>query len=219
MRQTLGAVTRGCTLPCMDSRRHADATLDNRDELLAELQRLLPTCVPPGGLVLEVASGTGQHAAFFGPRLPALRWQPTDQDPGALASIAAWTAHEGATTVLAPLTLDATAARWPVERADAVVCVNMIHISPWESCLGLLRGAARVLPPGGLLILYGPYRIEGALAESNAEFDRSLRARDPRWGVREVREVEAEARLVGLEPLERVPMEWDNLVLVLRRLP
>lgn len=201
----------------MDLRRHADATLDNRDELLALLARLLPTCVPPGGLVLEVASGTGQHAAFFGPRLPALRWQPTDQDPGALPSIAAWTAHEKATNVLAPLVLDATGHRWPVEGADAVVCANMIHISPWESCLGLLRGAARVLSPGGLLILYGPYRVEGALAESNADFDRSLRARDPRWGVREVRDVEAEGARVGLEPVERVPMLWDNLVVVLRR--
>lgn len=203
----------------MDRRRHADATLDNRDELLAVLARRLPGCVPPGGLVLEVASGTGQHAAFLGPRLPALRWQPTDQDPSALPSIAAWAAHEGAKNVLAPLVLDATANLWPVERADAVVCVNMIHISPWESCLGLLRGAARVLSPGGLLILYGPYRVEGELAESNADFDRSLRARDPRWGVREVRDVEAEARKVGLEPVERVAMEWDNLVVVLRRTP
>jgi SAM-dependent methyltransferase len=201
----------------MDPRRHADATLDNRDELLAVLQRLLPTCVPPGGLVLEVASGTGQHAAFFGPRLPALRWQPTEKDESALASITAWTAHEGATNVLPPLVLDATSERWPVERADAVVCVNMIHISPWESCLGATRGAARVLTPGGLLVLYGPYRVEGALAESNADFDRSLRARDPRWGVREVKDVEAEARRVGLEPVERVEMEWDNLVVVLRR--
>lgn len=201
----------------MDPRRHADATLDNRDELLAVLSRLLPTCVPPGGLVLEVASGTGQHAAFFGPRLPTLRWQPTDQDASALPGIAAWTAHDGATNVLPPLVLDATSDRWPVERADAVVCVNMIHISPWESCLGLLRGASRVLPPGGLLILYGPYRVDGALAESNADFDRSLRARDPRWGVREVKDVEAEAQKVGLEAVERVPVAWDNLVVVLRR--
>jgi SAM-dependent methyltransferase len=201
----------------MDRRRHADATLDNRDELLSVLSRLLSTCVPPGGVVLEVASGTGQHAAFFGPRLPALRWQPTDQDPSALPSIAAWTAHEGAKNVLAPVVLDATADRWPVARADAVVCVNMIHISPWESCLGLLSGASRVLPPGGLLILYGPYRVEGELAESNADFDRSLRARDPRWGVREVKDVEAEGARVGLEPVERVPMDWDNLVVVLRK--
>lgn len=198
------------------TRRFAEAADENKEELLAVLTRALEG-LPAGGLVLEVASGTGQHAAFFAPRLPALRWQPTDLDPGALESIAAWAAHEGASHVLPPLRLDATSDRWPVEHADAVVCVNMIHIAPWEACLGLLEGAARVLPPGGPLFLYGPYRVDGVLAESNAEFDRSLRARDPRWGVREVAEVEAAARARGLVPAERVPMDWDNLSLVLRR--
>ncbi len=200
----------------MSTRRFAEAADENKAELLRVFSRALEG-LPPGGLVLEVASGTGQHAAYFAPRLPALRWQPTDRDPGALESIAAWAAHVGASNVLAPLALDATSDRWPVERADAVVCVNMIHIAPWEACLGLLAGAARVLPPGGPLLLYGPYRVDGALAESNAEFDRALRARDPRWGVREVAEVEAAARARGLEPVERVPMEWDNLSLILRR--
>lgn len=198
------------------SRRFAEAADENKDELLRVLAPLLAP-LPPGGLVLEVASGTGQHAAFFGPRLPALRWQPSDADPGALESIAAWAAHEGATNVLAPVRLDATAGSWPVERADAVVCVNMIHIAPWEACLGLLSGAARVLPPGGPLFLYGPYRVDGVMAESNAGFDRSLRARDPRWGVREVADVEAAARARGLEAAARIPMQWDNLSLVLRR--
>lgn len=200
----------------MSTRRFAEAADENKAELLRVFSRALEG-LPPGGLVLEVASGTGQHAAYFAPRLSALRWQPTDRDPGALESIAAWAAHEGASNVLAPLALDATSDRWPVERADAVVCVNMIHIAPWEACLGLLAGAARVLPPGGPLLLYGPYRVDGALAESNAEFDRALRARDPRWGVREVTEVEAAARARGLEPVERVLMEWDNLSLILRR--
>jgi SAM-dependent methyltransferase len=171
--------------------------------------------LPATGLVLDVASGTGQHAAFFGPRLPALRWQPTDPDAASRASQAAWAAHEGAANVLPPLALDATSDRWPVERADAVVCINMLHIAPWEAGLGLLRGAARVLPPGGPLVLYGPYRVDGVLAESNASFDQSLRRRDPRWGVREVRDVEAAA--AGFVPAERVPMPWDNLMVILRR--
>lgn len=200
-----------------DPRLHYEATLDNRDELLALLQRVLRPVVPDGGLVLEVASGSGEHAVFFGPRLPWLRWQPTDLEDEALASIAAWIDHERATNVLPPLRLDTTAPRWPIERADAVVCVNMIHIAPWEAALGLLAGAARVLPPGGALVLYGPYRVDGGLAESNAAFDARLRARDPRWGVREVRDVEAAARRVGLEPAERVPMAWDNLSVALRR--
>jgi SAM-dependent methyltransferase len=197
----------------MDARRHADATLDNRDELLTVLQRVLP----PAGLVLEVAAGTGQHAAFFGPRLPGRTWQPTDADPTALPSIAAWTAHEGATNVLAPLLLDVTGDAWPVTRADAIVCVNMIHISPWEACLGLLRGAGRALPPGGVLVLYGPYRVDGVVAESNVSFDHWLRSRDPRWGVREVANVEREALRHGLVAAERIPMQWDNLTVVLRR--
>lgn len=197
------------------TRRFAQAAEENKGELAQALVLALRD-VPAGGLVLEVAAGTGQHAAFFAPRLPALRWQPTDADEGALQSIAAWAAHEGAANVLPPLRLDATAARWPVERADAVVCVNMIHIAPWTACLGLLTGAARVLPPGGVLLLYGPYRVDGALAASNAEFDRSLRARDPRWGVREVAEVEAAARARGLTPLARLPMQWDNLGVVLQ---
>lgn len=198
------------------TRRFAEAADENKDELLGALAPVLEG-LPPGALVLEVASGTGQHAAYLAPRLPGLRWQPTDRDPGALESIAAWAAHEGAANVLPPLLLDVTSGRWPVERADAVVCVNMIHIAPWEACLGLLEGAARLLPPGGPLFLYGPYRVDGALAGSNAEFDRSLRARDPRWGVREVAEVEAAARARGLEPVARVPMQWDNLSVVLRR--
>lgn len=196
-----------------DPRRYAEATDDNRDDLLAVLRRVLP----PSGLVLEVASGTGQHAAFFAPRLPGREWQPTDFEPGARASVDAWARHEGATNVRPALELDATSDLWPVAKADAVVCVNMIHIAPWTAGLGLLRGAARVLPPGGPLVLYGPYRVDGVMAESNRDFDGWLRARDASWGVREVADVEAAARIVGLEPVERVPMPWDNLVVVLRR--
>lgn len=200
-----------------DARQFAEATEDNRDDILAVLQRVLPARVPEGGLVLEVASGTGQHAAFLGPRLPWLRWQPSDPDPASRRSCAAWIAHEQATNVLAPLVLDARWPEWPLARADALVCVNMVHISPWEATLGLLRGAARLLPAGAPLVLYGPYRIDGALAASNEQFDVWLRRRDPRWGVREVAEVEAAARQVGLVPRERVLMPWDNLIVVLER--
>lgn len=198
-----------------DARQFAEATEDNRDEILAVLQRVVPR--QEGTLVLEVSSGTGQHAVWFGPKMPWLTWQPSDVDPTCLASIAAWIAHERPANVLAPVTLDATANPWPVERADAVVCVNMIHIAPWEAALGLFRGAARVLPAGAPLVLYGPYRVEGALAESNREFDGWLRRRDARFGVREVREVEAAAAREGFVPIERVVMEWDNLIVVLRR--
>lgn len=205
-----------------DARRFAEATRENRDDLLAVLRRVLAPVVARDGLVLEVACGTGEHAAFFTPRLATgsgagLRWQPTDPDPGARASAAAWAAHEGAAGVLPPLALDAGSDAWPVARADAIVCVNMAHISPWAATLGLLRGAARVLPPGGPLVLYGPYRVDGALAESNRAFDAWLRARDPAWGVREVADVEAAARAAGLAPVERVAMPWDNLVVVLAR--
>lgn len=196
------------------TRRFAEAADENKDDILPVLARAL-VGVPPGGLVLEVASGTGQHAAHFAARLHHLRWQPTDADPDALPSIAAWATD--APNVLPPVLLDAAAAPWPVEGADAVVCANMIHIAPWSACLGLLAGAARVLPPGGVLFLYGPYRLDGAIAPSNEAFDRSLRSRDPRWGVRDAAEVEAAARQAGLEPVERVAMAWDNLSLVLRR--
>lgn len=204
-----------------DARQFAEATDDNREDILAVLARVLPGAVPEGGLVLEVASGTGQHAAYCAPRLPWLRWQPSDPEPAARRSCAAWAAHAQATNVLPPLELDARADDWPLARADALVCVNMIHIAPWEACLGLLRGAARLLPAGGPLVLYGPYRVDGALAESNAQFDAWLRRRDPRWGVREVAEVEAAAAALGLIPRERVSMPWDNLIVVLeaRRQP
>jgi SAM-dependent methyltransferase len=202
-----------------DARQHAEATLENRDDILPVLARVLLAAVPPGGLILEVASGTGQHAVFFAPRLAGLRWQPSDPSPEARRSCAAWATHEGAAGVLPPLDLDAAREPWPLERADAVFCANMVHISPWEATLGLLRGAARVLPPGGPLVLYGPYRVDGALAESNAEFDAWLRRRDPRWGVREVRDLEAAATRAGLVPTERVPMPWDNLIVVLRKGP
>lgn len=189
---------------------HAPATLRNRDPILAVLRRVLPAT----GLVLEVASGTGEHAAWFAPRLPGLTWQPSDPDPAARASIARFVRDN----VLPPLDLDARWDPWPLTRADAVVAINMVHISPWEATLGLLRGAAAALAPGSPLVLYGPYRREGRhIALSNEAFDRDLRSRDPAWGVRDLEAVAAAATGFDLE--EVVEMPANNLTVVLRRRP
>lgn len=202
-----------------DHRRYAPATDRNREPLLAVLARVLPTT----GLVLEVASGTGQHAAFFARHLAErggapFHWQPTDPDEDALASIAAWRAAEPSDALLPPLRLDATAATWPVDQVDAIVCVNMIHIAPWEATVGLMRGGKRLLAPGAPLVTYGPYAVDGEhTAPSNAAFDASLRARDPRWGVRDVDFVAECAREHGLLLEERVAMPANNFTLVFRR--
>ena len=195
-------------------KRHAPSAERNHEPLLSVLRELLP----PGGTVLEVASGTGQHAVFFARAFPGLVWQPTDADPIARASIEAWRREEGLPNVRPPLALDASAPPWPVESADAVVCINMVHISPWEACRGLMRGAARVLPPGGPLILYGAYFIEGRpTAPSNLAFDASLRERNPAWGVRELGAVTAEARAQGLERDQVIDMPSNNFTVVFRR--
>ncbi|NRD64305.1 DUF938 domain-containing protein [Corallococcus exiguus] len=195
-------------------KRHAPATERNREPLLAVLREVLPT----EGTLLEVASGTGQHAAFFAKAFPGLTWQPTDGDPSSLESIDAWRVEEGLANVLPARLLDASSDAWPVEHADAVLCVNMIHIAPWAACQGLMRGAARVLRPGGRLVLYGPYFVEGKeTAPSNLAFDESLRARDPSWGVRELGAVTAEAARHGLQRERVVEMPSNNLTVVFRR--
>ncbi|WP_434299191.1 DUF938 domain-containing protein [Corallococcus exiguus] len=195
-------------------KRHAPATERNREPLLAILREVLPT----EGTLLEVASGTGQHAAFFAKAFPGLTWQPTDGDPSSLESIDAWRVEEGLANVLPARLLDASSDAWLVEHADAVLCVNMIHISPWAACQGLMRGAARVLRPGGRLVLYGPYFVEGKeTAPSNLAFDESLRARDPSWGVRELGAVTAEAARHGLQRERVVEMPSNNLTVVFRR--
>ncbi len=195
-----------------DPRREAPAVARNREPLLAVLRGLLP----PTGLVLEVASGTGEHCAFFAAALPALAFQPTAPEAEDRASIDAWCA--GLRNVRAALDLDATAAAWPVPRADAVLCVNMIHIAPWDATLGLLRGAARVLAPGAPLLLYGPFRRAGIpTAPSNEAFDESLRTRDPRWGLRLLEDVAAEAARAGFGPAEVTEMPANNLTVRFRR--
>ncbi|MFL5356107.1 DUF938 domain-containing protein [Archangium sp.] len=195
-------------------KQHAPSAERNREPLLPVLRELLPS----RGTVLEVASGTGQHAVFFARAFPGCVWQPTDADPTARASIEAWCQEEGLPNVRPPLALDASASTWPVESADAVVCINMVHISPWEACQGLMRGAARVLPPGGPLILYGAYFIEGRpTAPSNLAFDASLRERNPAWGVRELGAVTAEARTHGLELDRVIDMPSNNFTVVFRQ--
>jgi hypothetical protein len=174
---------------------------------------VLADWLPASGLVLEVASGTGEHALAFAQRFPHLEWQPSDPDPEALASIAAWR-RDGPSNLRPPVHLDACSADWPVERADALLCVNMVHISPWESSLGLLDGAGRLLGQGAPLILYGPWlEAEVEAAPSNLAFDQSLRSRDPRWGLRLVEDFAAEARLRGLVLTDRRSMPANNLML------
>jgi SAM-dependent methyltransferase len=186
----------------------------NRTPILAVLRRVLPA----SGLVVEVASGSGEHAAFFANALPGISWQPTDIDAAALASIAAYRAVADAPNLLAPLRLDTTAEQWPVAHADALVCNNMIHISPWAVTEGLMRGAGRVLRPGGILYLYGPYKIDGRhTAPSNQEFDASLRARNVEWGIRDLGDVTDLAARHGFDLAETVPMPVNNLSVIFRR--
>jgi SAM-dependent methyltransferase len=190
------------------------AVARNRDPILAVLRRILPD----RGTVLEIASGTGEHAAYFAAQLPALIWQPSDVDPEALASIEAHRAAANAPNLRAPVMLDVTAPAWPVPHADAVVSMNMIHISPWTAAQGLMSGAGRLLAAGAPLYLYGPFKENGEhTAPSNAAFDASLKARDPQWGVRDLGDVRALAASHGFDFVERVAMPANNLSLVFRR--
>jgi hypothetical protein len=177
--------------------------------------------LPATGLVLEVASGSGEHALHLAAALPHLVFQPSDPDPAARASIDAWAAGAGLPNLRPALALDAAAppAAWPIARADAVLCINMIHIAPWEAALGLVAGAARLLvAPGAPLVLYGPFRRGGAhTAPSNAAFDASLRAQDPRWGVRDLEAVAGAAAEAGFGPPEAIAMPANNLTVVFRR--
>jgi len=196
-----------------DARQYAPATQRNRDVILDVLRPVLPA----RGLVLEVASGTGEHVVHLAGALPGLAFQPTDPNPEALASIEGWIAASGVTNVRRPLRLDATAEHWPVATADAVLCINMIHIAPWAAAVGLFAGAARILAPGAPLYLYGPYRRGGAhTAPSNEAFDQSLKTRDPAWGVRDLEAVIglAAADFTGPDITE---MPANNLSLVFRR--
>ena len=198
-----------------DSRRHSPAAERNGAPILAELQRLLPE----RGLMLEIASGTGQHAASLSAGLPGWQWQPTDFDADSLPSIRAWCA--GMPRVRPPLRLDVLSRPWPPEvpqSVDAMFCANMIHIAPWACTTALLQGAARHLAPQGLLVTYGPYLEDGVqTAPGNTAFDADLRARDAAWGLRRLAAVAAEARAAGLQLRDRVAMPANNLLLVWAR--
>ncbi len=195
--------------------RTSPATARNRDPILEVLKPRLPKT----GIVLEIAAGAGEHAAYNAAALPRLQWRPTDPSPHALASIAAWREHAGLPNLLPPLPLDASNPDdWPVDRADAIVTINMVHISSWAATRGLMRGAGRILPIGGILFLYGPYIESGvATAPSNLAFDLDLKARNPAWGIRHLDEVRALAGEHGLELSERIAMPANNLSLIFRR--
>lgn len=193
----------------------APSALRNRGPIATVLRPRLPQA----GTVLEVASGSGEHAVYNAAAFPHLNWQPSDVHPAALASIAAWRAQAALPNLLAPVRIDAaTLEEWPIARAEAVICINMIHISPWAASLGLMRGVARVLPSGGRLFLYGPY-LEGDVetAPGNVEFDLDLKRRDTRWGLRRVADVVALAAEHGLMFEERIAMPANNLLLVFSR--
>lgn len=197
-----------------DPRRHSPAIARNRDPILAVLRPHLP----PRGLVLEIASGSGEHAVHLARAHPDLTFQPSDPDPAARASIDAWVAALAVPNVRPALLLDAAADVWPLDRADAVLCINMVHIAPWRAAEGLMRGAARVLAAGGLLYLYGPYRRGGRhTADSNARFDEELRAQSPDWGVRDLEAVAELAAAHGLSAPQIEQMPANNLSLVFRR--
>src|SRR5215207_10350090 len=195
--------------------RSAPAAERNKDPILGVLRRILPET----GLVLELASGTGQHVIHFARALPKLTWQPSDPDPEMRASIAAWIEQTALRNVRPPLALDVREDEWPVEHADAVLCINMVHISPWGATLGLMRGAGRLLRPGGVLALYGPYKRCGRhTAPSNEVFDQQLRGANPEWGVRDLEAAEDAARLQGLTLEEVAEMPANNLTIVFRQM-
>ncbi|MEP9351215.1 DUF938 domain-containing protein [Xanthobacter sp. KR7-225] len=197
-----------------DARLSAPSALRNRDPILDVLAAVLP----PAGLVLEIASGSGEHVTHFARHLPHLAFQPSDPAAEARASVAAHVAAEGLANVRAPLALDAAVADWPVGPAAAIVCINMIHISPWPSTLGLMAGAGARLPVGGPLVLYGPYLRDGVeTAPGNRAFDESLRRRDPAWGLRRLKDVAAAAEKHGLALERVVEMPANNLTVVFRK--
>ena len=204
-----------------DARRSAPHVARNTGPIIEILRRILPDA----GLVLEVASGSGEQSVAFARAFPNLSWQPSDPDPAALASIEGWRETEAVPNLLVPVQLDASSAHWPLtsthgplDPTQAILCINMVHISPWCATQGLMRGAGQLLPPGALLYLYGPYRQASVeTAPSNEAFDRSLKSRNPDWGLRDLDAVVAEATRHGLALESTAPMPANNLSLVFRR--
>ena len=199
----------------MDPRQTSPSTLRNREPILAVLTRVLPG----DAHVLEIASGAGEHAVFFAAAMPGVTWQPSDPDPAARASIAAWTESEGLANILSPIAVDVREADWPADESyDAIVAINMIHISPWEATLGLMAGAGRRLRDGGVLFTYGPYKRDGRhTARSNESFELWLKERDPSFGVRDIADIEAAANAHDMRLREIVEMPANNFSLVFER--
>lgn len=196
-------------------KRSAPAAQRNREPIAAVLANWLP----PSGRVLEIASGTGEHAVYFASRFPHLQWHPSDADPAALASIEAGRIEAALPNLLPPLLLDATAKDWPAAEAATILSINMAHISPWTATLGLLDGSARLLPVDGSLIFYGPWILDDVpTAPSNLEFDASLRGRNPEWGIRSVADLNAAAQERNFDLVERKAMPANNFMLLLRRM-
>lgn len=195
-------------------RRSAPAALRNREPIADVLTEWLPA----HGLVLEIASGTGEHAAYFADRFPNLEWQPSDLDRDALASIAAWRDEVGVPNLRPPIVIDASTDDWPIDHTDALLSINMVHISPWDSALGLLDGASRLLPTGAPLILYGPWlTADVPTAPSNLVFDADLKRRDRSWGLRSVEDFTAAANDRGFGAEEIRAMPGNNMMLLFRR--
>ena len=198
-----------------NSRLSSPSALRNRGPIF----NLLRDVLPQSGKVLEIASGSGEHIIHFAALLPGLTWQPSDPSPQARASIEEWVKAEGVTNVGQPLDIDASSATWPLQHADAMLAINMVHISPWAATQGLLKGAGRLLPNGGALVLYGPYRREGELfVASNAKFDADLRSRNPAWGIRLLEDVVSTAETCGLALTSVTQMPANNLCVVFTRL-
>lgn len=196
------------------AKRSAPAALRNREPI----SEVLADWLPAAGLVLELASGTGEHVVYFAGRFPALHWQPSDSNDSALQSIVAWRDESRLPNILPPIVIDASRPNWPLAQVDALLNINMVHISPWAAAIGLLDGAARILKPDGPLILYGPWLADGIeTAASNIAFDEDLKRRNPEWGLRRVEDFAAEARSRGFELAETRAMPANNLMLLFRR--
>ena len=201
-------------MPNHDPKRSSPSALRNREPILEMLGNVLPE----SGTVLEIASGSGEHVVHFAEKFPTLTWQPSDPSPEARASIQAWSQESASQNLLPPLDINTATETWPIERADAIVAINMIHISPWAATEGLFNGARKLLPIGGKLILYGPYRQQGRpFALSNAEFDTSLRSRNPEWGIRQLEEVVSVGEQCGLFFKNTVEMPANNLSVIFIR--
>ena len=201
-----------------DCRTYAPATERNREAILNVLKQALPAAPDDPRPVLEIGSGSGEHVVYFAQHFPALIWQPTEASTEALPSIQGWIEHTGSTNVAAPMVLDVNQSPWPIAQATAIIAINVIHYSPWESTQALLQGAADILPANGVLYLYGPYKRNGAhTAPSNEAFEGWLKARNPAFGVRDLDTLVSLAQAHGLILDRVVEMPANNLSVVLRR--